>query len=612
MEQNIALNIKENEGSRDSISLYDHLSEQQRNIFAEAEKGIFDAVDNWLLADRNGRTIAHEAARKGKLPKNFDQWSVADKLGWSVAHEAAKYNTLPQDFNQWGIREKFGWTVAHCVAQKGNLPNDFKEWGLRDFHDTTVREIADLRFNETYQIYESGNKFIPVNQSNSNAMTIYSELRQFSGKNIESGSIKLQLDFARGYKDEDAAIESAREKWGSEINLESVLLNREFFVIFDQNEPVAVKEAFFDAKDGSFVQEQNKILKQGRLGKQDPAYAMAMVDSSLKTGNFTQKACSRQEFNELQRSRIIPLPSILEIDLIAERQSRYGEQTILPEADNNIVGRAAIEKDIMLTEDWIKAKAGNREAAGRIIDILWSSKKTEKFLEMTGNQREIAFITMPSSSGFNVLPQVFADKLVRELGGRGQILNGDEYFNVLHAAEIKNISRFDRIFMNRKYQLEKSFEKDIEGKKIVLLDDIFTTGGSVKGFSSVLAENGLHISHVAGLMGDKRLRVDEKTADALKKALNDTGIDVDINRLRRSLTRTEAGLLTQTINREGIKNDKRAELTGKIHGLYKRIFVRDITGDRDTGRDKSPGRAHPDNAKDAKRVQDRGSRGQGR
>ncbi len=200
MERNMALDIKDNEGSADSTSLYDNLSEQQKNIFVQAEKGIFEAVDNWLLADKNGRIVAHLAARKDSLPKNFNQWKSADKLGWTVAHEAAKYNALPQDFNQWGLFEKFGWTVAHVAAQRGNLPKNFKEWDLKDYHGTTVKEIFDLRFNETYKVYESDNKFIPVNESISNEMTLYSGLRQFSGKNVEFGSKKLQLDFTRGYE----------------------------------------------------------------------------------------------------------------------------------------------------------------------------------------------------------------------------------------------------------------------------------------------------------------------------------------------------------------------------------------------------------------------------
>ncbi len=408
-----------------------------------------------------------------------------------------------------------------------------------------------------------------------------------------------------------AAIDAARGKWGFEINLDSVKLKQQFFVISDQSESVAVKEAFFNSKDGSFVQEQTKILKQGQLGKQDPAYALATVEVHLKNGDYTQKACSQAEFNELQRPQIIPLPSILEIDLIAERQSRYGEQTILPEADNNIVGRAAIEKDIMLTDDWFKAKAGDRGAAERIINTLWSAKKTEQFLEMTGDQSKVVFVTTPSTSGFNVMPDVLGEKLVRDLGGKGQVILGDEYFNVTHAAEIKNISRFDRIFAARKYQLIKPFDKEIEGKKVVLIDDIFTTGGSAKDFSEALAKNNLKVEHVIGLMGDKRFRVDENTTDKLKTAIKDAGIDININKLKNSLTRTEAGLLIQTLNREGIKNDKRTELTGKIQGLYQRVFVRDITRDRDTGRDNSPGRTHLNNARDAKRSQYRGSRGQG-
>lgn len=43
----------------------------------------------WSMSDRNGRTVAHEAARLGVLPVGFDHWDLTDKFGRTVADEAA-------------------------------------------------------------------------------------------------------------------------------------------------------------------------------------------------------------------------------------------------------------------------------------------------------------------------------------------------------------------------------------------------------------------------------------------------------------------------------------------------------------------------------------------
>ena len=146
------------------------------------------------------------------------------------------------------------------------------------------------------------------------------------------------------------------------------------------------------------------------------------------------------------------------------------------------------------------------------------------------------------------------------------------------------------------------------------LDDIFTTGGSVKNFSEALTNNKLEVSNIVALMGDKRFKVDENTEQKLKTALDNADINADSNHLASLLTRTEAGILIQKLNKErGLNNEKHRELTKRIQGLSKGIFVKNIRGNRITGGDKGPGRSHRNNAKNAKGSQGRGSRGgQGR
>jgi hypothetical protein len=83
-------------------------------------------------------------AETGAFPADFDQWGLADKNGWTLAHDAAAYGQLPVlgpvGFSMWDMSNNAGWTVAHVVvsAQEVLLPEDFDQWGLTDENGKTV------------------------------------------------------------------------------------------------------------------------------------------------------------------------------------------------------------------------------------------------------------------------------------------------------------------------------------------------------------------------------------------------------------------------------------------------------------------------------------------
>lgn len=460
---------------------------------------------------------------------------------------------------------------------------------------------------EDFKIYEIDGKHVPVSKSDDGNQTFFSTLLERNGLTMESGSIKHNLDYFKAYKSKKAALKAVQNKWGSEINPVSVKLNRKYSVVIDKNDnPIAVKKSFYN--DTSLVDEKTNILKQGRLGDQDPAYAHATITAFLKTGEFIKKNCNQVKYTDLQKIKIIPFPDVVEIDLKGLIRNRDKEINLFPDSKKNLVGKAQIDKKIMNSKDWLKAKSGDFKAAEKIVSSLWSAQKTGQLKELLGDFKDKVLVTMPSTSGMNILPGVLAQKLAKEFDGKLQVIQGDEFFNITHNAEVKNISRFDRVFFRRKYKTEKPFGKNIEGKKAILVDDIFTTGGSVKNFSEALTNNKLEVSNIVALMGDKRFKVDENTEQKLKTALDNADINADSNHLASLLTRTEAGILIQKLNKErGLNNEKHRELTKRIQGLSKGIFVKNITRDRNTGRDKSPGRTNRNNAKDVKRIQSRGS-----
>jgi len=107
----------------------------------------------------SGRTIAHEAARLGKLPNDFGKsypelWRLECEFDKTVAHEAAGSGKLPENFGKedpslWTIEDISGWTVAHEAAKARCLPSYFGKddpslWDTATRQGETVKEIYDL------------------------------------------------------------------------------------------------------------------------------------------------------------------------------------------------------------------------------------------------------------------------------------------------------------------------------------------------------------------------------------------------------------------------------------------------------------------------------------
>jgi hypothetical protein len=94
------------------------------------------------VVDKDGWTVAHAAAERGRLPEGFTRWDIVNKYGRTVAHEAAKFGPLPKGFNRWDLADKNGRTVAHEAVWCGPLPKGFNQWELADKYGRTVAHAA--------------------------------------------------------------------------------------------------------------------------------------------------------------------------------------------------------------------------------------------------------------------------------------------------------------------------------------------------------------------------------------------------------------------------------------------------------------------------------------
>lgn len=269
---------------------------------------------------------------------------------------------------------------------------------------------------------------------------------------------------------------------------------------------------------------------------------------------------------------------------------------------DNITGKESIDRDLLESPDWAAAKSqADESAAERIISRLWSQKKTDALKAVMGSATNIVLVSQPSTSGFNVLPLTFAKQLAQEIGAG--YFAGDQLYDPIHSQQMKHISRLQRPFHPRDYASvdPEAVRLKLGGKTVVVIEDLLTTGGSVKDFVRALGDDGIRVSSVAALSGDRRLQVDEKTSRALRTALQGKGIELQASELAGNLTRSEARGIILLINNLRTENGK-AKLTQNLQRVLDRGTLEHMGGDKRPERNLGPEREDSRYETDDKRI----------
>ena len=257
---------------------------------------------------------------------------------------------------------------------------------------------------------------------------------------------------------------------------------------------------------------------------------------------------------------------------------------IFPSNASNIVGKTKIDRLLMTTDDWHRAKEfADSKAADRIIDNLWPPKKTKKLLALFNNDlSKSVFISTPSTSGMNILPIKFARRLAGDCGTKA--LTGDQYFNAVHQQQSKHIPRLRRPFERRKYVCADSnaLIREVKDCGLIVVEDVLTTGGSVAVFCKSLYNENLAVKSVVGLMGERRIAIDPKTKEHLKISMDKTGLSFNIDDIAVRLTRAEAGDLIMQINSARSKNAKE-KITKNLQRLFNQKPLDGLERDQTTG-----------------------------
>lgn len=282
----------------------------------------------------------------------------------------------------------------------------------------------------------------------------------------------------------------------------------------------------------------------------------------------------------------------------------------LPENDKNIVGKAKQDKEVMASGDWQAAKErADFQAAVRVVDQAWNLKKTDQLRRVLDDPKNIILVTQPSTSKQNMIPVALAKRLSVEL--KTIYIDGDDYFNTRHRQQSKHIPQYRRAFEKRIFvsnNIEELKEK-IGSKNVVIIEDVLTTGGSVADFAHHLHNEGIKTESITGLMGEKRLKIDEKTFEKLDQALKGNTIAVNSSELAQHITRAEAGGLIMMINSARSEN-ARKKLTGNLQGLLDKRVVKDLGGNQVTTGYELPGGADRNHESVSERIQAWEIRGQ--
>jgi|GEM_PF-1186315 len=153
------------------------------------------------------------------------------------------------------------------------------------------------------------------------------------------------------------------------------------------------------------------------------------------------------------------------------------------------------------------AKNGDITAAIDIVDKVLTPKRVDKLAKIYGKADNIAWVPMaPFIEGKNAIPSVFAGRLQEHLGG--------EVIDVLKSTAVRPIPHR---FVNHDTRLASAARQGFElhaknltllkDKKVVLVDDQFTTGGTIRDAVESLAKKYIKVDVVQTLGAGRNIQL---------------------------------------------------------------------------------------------------------
>ena len=200
--------------------------------------------------------------------------------------------------------------------------------------------------------------------------------------------------------------------------------------------------------------------------------------------------------------------------------------------------------------------------------------KYYKTAAFAGIPRDAVLLPMPSTSGRNVLPDAFAERLSKDFGNPVEK-------RAVGFATAKGEAKNKRTFFDKEadpveFVPDETVIADLQGKKVFIVEDVHNTGESWIAFARMLKANGIEVSGIAALVStEQRIttprdieRLSEKVAAHLDK-----GIDEVLPAMQSLFNGTFKQLFNKAeadITRSGDKAAKLLEIaaSGRRSGAY--------------------------------------------
>jgi hypothetical protein len=199
-----------------------------------------------------------------------------------------------------------------------------------------------------------------------------------------------------------------------------------------------------------------------------------------------------------------------------------------------------------------------RDATVRTVEKHWRSAQYEQ-LESSIGGGDVVFVTMPSTSGMNMLTPHFARSVREYFLGRGRecpVVFGEDLVEGVKSRPIKKMKRKKRIFEYRPFdfpddEISRTALEELRRTPVVILEDAILSGASIKGFYDALEANGVAIRGIACLIGDPGIRCGEDQRAKLESIVKDKEIVLAASSgtLLKYMSRWQAGELIDRLDK---------------------------------------------------------------
>lgn len=249
--------------------------------------------------------------------------------------------------------------------------------------------------------------------------------------------------------------------------------------------------------------------------------------------------------------------------------NEYDEISSVTNNEKGVTAKATAFDLAMRLPEWEDAKNGctkNPDSAKIIISKLWTPDLSAKLATRLSSKDHVAFVTVPSTTGQNHIPDELAKTIITDLK-YGTYVKGETIAFSVNTVPMKDVHRDERPFMAREYIVLDTAKALLAGHSIVIVEDVLSSGASAKAFADALKRNNFEIETVAGLIGDSRLTPEPQLINKMQKTFKRLELtSISAKDIGSILSRGQIEIVIEKLNQTRDKNE-RSEIARKLSGI---------------------------------------------